>query len=335
MNRRQALAMLGTAAAGASAVAWLGRSGAAPAGTGEVGNVRGLPSEITPNDRFYTVSKNVLSNPTVRPETWRLDVYGLVGRRAALSLDDLRTMPAVDQYATLACISNEVPGRAISNARWKGVRLADVLEAAGGVRRGAVDAVFVCADNYTDSITVEKALDPQTLLVYEMNGEPLPKGHGFPLRAIVPGIYGMKNAKWIEGIEVVERDYLGYWMQRGWSDVAAYQTMSRIDVPREGATLEGLSPHGVGGIAFAGDRGIRAVEISADEGRTWTAAQVKPPLGPFSWSLWGVEWTPASAASYRLTVRATDGTGAAQTDERREPLPDGATGWHTITVTVA
>src|SRR5687768_17628 len=119
MNRRQALAMLGTAAAGAGAFAWLSRSGGAPAGSGEVAGVRGLPSEITPNDRFYTVSKNVLSNPSVRVETWRLDVYGLVGQRAALSFDDLRGMSTVESYATLACISNEVPPTAISNARWK------------------------------------------------------------------------------------------------------------------------------------------------------------------------------------------------------------------------
>jgi DMSO/TMAO reductase YedYZ molybdopterin-dependent catalytic subunit len=334
MNRRQALVILGAGATGAGLIAWLSRD-TTPAGESIVGRVRGLPPEVTPNKRFYSVSKNILVNPTVKPETWRLDVHGLVGSRLALSLDELRAMPVFEQYATLACISNEVPAKAIGNALWKGVRLADVLERAGGPGRGAVDLVFTCADNYTDSIPMAKALEKTTILAYEMNGEPLPKLHGFPLRAVVPGIYGMKNAKWIEAIEIVDHDYRGYWMRRGWSDVATYQTVSRIDVPRAGGQMDAGGAHGVGGIAFAGDRGIRAVEVSADNGRSWMPATVKPALGPYTWVLWALEWTPPAAGTYTLTVRATDGTGTVQPVEKRDPAPDGATGWHSIPVKVA
>jgi hypothetical protein len=294
-----------------------------------------LPSEITPTDRFYTVSKNLLFGPSVDESSWRLDLRGLVGREVSLSLDDLRAVEAVEQVATLACVSNDVPATAIGNATWRGVRLADVLSRAGGLRDGAADLLFVCADNYTDSIPVAKALDPATLLVHEMNGEPLTRRHGSPLRAIVPGIYGMKNAKWIEALEVVDHDYRGYWQRRGWSDVATYQTLSRIDVPRQGAALEGIGPHAVGGIAFAGDRGIQRVEISADGGTSWTDAELKPALSRFSWVLWRLEWLSPGLGSFDLTVRATDGTGAIQTATRQDPAPDGATGWHAIRVEVS
>lgn len=334
MDRRQALIALGATAAGAALLQWLGASSSMTPSTGGDWGGR-LPPEITPTDRFYTVSKNLLFGPSVDESDWRLDVHGLVGREVALSLDDLRNEAPVDQAATLACISNEVPATAIGNATWRGLRLADVLRRAGGLREGAVDLVFVCADNYTDSIPVAKALDPATLLAYEMNGEPLTRARGYPLRAIVPGIYGMKNAKWIEAIEVVDRDYLGYWQRRGWSDVATYQTLSRIDVPRPNASLEGTGPHTVGGIAFAGDRGIARVELSADAGTTWQPAELKPALSQFSWVLWRLDWRPPTPGSYELTVRATDGTGEVQTAARQDPAPDGATGWHTVGVEVS
>jgi DMSO/TMAO reductase YedYZ molybdopterin-dependent catalytic subunit len=201
MNRRQALSALGVATVGTGLLGWLGGRGGGMALASGASASAGLVPEVTPSDRFYTVSKNFLFSPSVRVADWRLDVHGLVARTLALSYDDLAAMPAVEQYATLACISNEVPATAIGNASWRGVRLCDVLDRAGGVSDAAVDLVFVCADNYTDSIPIAKALDPATLLVYAMNDEPLPRAHGYPLRAIVPGIYGMKNAKWIEALD--------------------------------------------------------------------------------------------------------------------------------------
>ncbi len=335
MNRRQALSALGAATVGAGLLQWVGGSSSMTPGNAGLEWGGRLPLVVTPNDRFYTVSKNFLFGPSVDVDAWRLDVHGLVGRRATLSVDDLRAMPGVEQYATLACISNGVPAKAIGNALWRGVRLRDVIDAAGGVQPGAVDLVFVCADNYTDSIPIDKALDPTTLLVYEMNGETLPKNHGFPLRAVVPGIYGMKNTKWIEALEVVDHDYRGYWMRRGWSDVATYRTLSRIDLPKAGATLEGGGPYVVGGVAFAGDRGINAVELSTDSGATWVTAEVKPALGLFSWVLWKLDWRPPAPGEYELTVRAVDGSGIPQTADTADPAPDGATGWHAVDVSVA
>ncbi len=197
----------------------------------------GLSAAFTDADLFYTVSKNKLFDPRIDAGGWSLEVNGLVGKSLSLTLDDLRAMPTVESAVTLGCISNGVPARAIGNARWTGVRLRDVLERAGGVDQAAVDLVWICADNYTDSIPVATALDDDTLLVWGMNGEPLPQAHGAPVRAIVPGIYGMKHAKWIEAIELIAGDHKGYWQRVGWSDTAPFMTLSRFDMPRMGDTL--------------------------------------------------------------------------------------------------
>src|SRR5262249_14736666 len=158
---------------------------------------------------------------------WRLEVGGLGENPFSLDYDEIRSMPAVDQYATLCCISNEVGGDLIGNAKWRGVRLKDLLSRAG-LRPGTVDVELPAEDNYTDSMPVDRAVQEGTILAYEMNDQPLMAEHGFPLRLIVPGIYGMKNVKWIKGIEAVDFDYKGYWQRRGWNDRAEYKTMSRI-----------------------------------------------------------------------------------------------------------
>ena len=295
---------------------------------------RGQTPEVTPPGDHYQVSKNFLfSDPRVALDGWRLDVHGLVSRPLALSLGDLRAMPVVEEYATLACVGNNVPARAISTALWTGVRLADVLVEAGVGTGSAGDVVFTAADNYTDSVPLSRALHPGTLLAYEMNGQPLPREHGAPLRAIVPGIYGMKNVKWIESIELVAGDYRGYWQQRGWSDSALYQTLARIDEPRQGDTLSAGAAHEICGIAFAGERGIVKVEVwlGADDRATTT---LRRPLSPYSWVLWNYNWQPRRSGRYVINARAYDATGTPQIVEPRPNFPDGATGLHTVEIAV-
>jgi DMSO/TMAO reductase YedYZ molybdopterin-dependent catalytic subunit len=315
-----------------SAVAFIGWGEGArvSGGSGIFPDIDGLSREVTPVSSFYHVSKNVF-DPDGPPPDWRLEVAGLVERPRAYTIEELRALPAAEAYATLACISNWVGGDLMGNALWRGVPLGAILGDAG-IREGAVDVVFTALDDYTDSLPVERAVQPGSLLAYEMNGEPLDATHGSPLRAIVPGIYGMKNVKWIRRIEVVASDYKGYWQRRGWDDRAEYQTMSRVDVARAGRAGE---PAVAAGIAFAGDRGISRVEVSTDGGRTWGDAEVRPPLSPNCWALWQFTWTPSRAGGYRVVARATDGRGQTQTERRAPPAPSGATGWHGVDVTVS
>jgi DMSO/TMAO reductase YedYZ molybdopterin-dependent catalytic subunit len=294
--------------------------------------VPGLSPEITPNERFYVVSKNFFRDPEINETSWRLEVGGFVQHPLTFTLEQIKALPQTAQYFTLQCISNEVGGDLMGNAHWRGVSLQEVLERAG-LRAGAVDIVLHSADGYTDSIPLAKAMQKDTVLAYEMNGDVLPRNHGFPVRLLVPDIYGMKNVKWVTKIEVVEYDFKGYWMQRGWSDVATMNTTSRIDVPRNRSFLR-AGPNLIGGVAVAGQRGIGQVEVSTDGGITWDVATVKAPLGPNSWSLWLYRWeAPDDAVAERkILVRATDDTGALQTSVVRETIPDGATGYHTIAV---
>ncbi len=296
--------------------------------------VPGLSPEVTPNDRFYVVSKNLIRDPVVNEYSWRLEIAGLVERPMTLTYEDLKALPAASQYFTLQCISNEVGGSLIGNALWRGVPLADVLRQAG-VKAGAVDVALRAADDYTDSIPIRKAMEPSTMLAYEMNGELLPKVHGFPARLLVPDIYGMKNVKWITKVDVIEYDLKGYWQTKGWDDTATMHTTSRIDLPRGRSNLT-AGENFVGGVAVAGARGIRTVEVSTDGGASWAPAAIKPALGPNSWVLWLYRWElPEADPERRLLVRATDGTGVLQTSEVRDTLPEGSSGYHAITVRLA
>lgn len=325
---RRTVRALAVALAGSGAASWLG--GAAAWGQSVFSRIRGLPPEVTPNGEFYTVSKNFF-DPNVDPRRWWLEVSGLVEHPYRLTLDELRSLPSVSRFHTFECISNPVGGDLIGNARWKGVRLRDLLDRARP-KAAARRVVFWCADGYHTALPLEDVADPDCFLAYEMNGEALPKAHGFPLRAVIPGLFGMKNPKWITKIELTDKDHLGYWESRGWSDEAVVKTMSKFTTPTPGAAV----PRGdvmVGGVAYAGDRGISAVEVSFDDGRTWHRASVKPPLGKHTWVLWATLWE-ARPGRYVLKVRARDGLGTLQDSRPRPPLPEGATGYHTITVTV-
>jgi DMSO/TMAO reductase YedYZ molybdopterin-dependent catalytic subunit len=295
--------------------------------------IRGLPPEVTPNDRFYVVSKNAAGlDPRVDVSRWRLEITGLVGSPVRLTYDEIRAMPSVTRYHTLECISNEVGGDLIGNALWKGVRFRDLIQRAGGVGPRAIRFALRCADGYTEGIPVADAMQPDVMLAYEMNGETLPRAHGFPVRLLIPGLFGMKNVKWLTRIEATSAHFTGYWQASGWSDEAVVKTTSVFRVPDQARLPAGEVE--MGGIAYSGDRGIQEVEVSTDGGRTWARAEIKKPLGPYTWVLWAAVWRPERPGEYVLKVRARDGTGLLQTAQEAPPLPDGASGHHTIRVRV-
>ena len=289
--------------------------------------------EITPTESFYHISKNFF-DPSPGSKDWKLEILGLVDNPYSLTYEQLTALPSVDVTTGMMCISNPVGGGLIGNAKWKGVRLADLLEKAKP-KKNALELAFSAVDGYTDSITLKKALDPDVVLVWEMNGAPLTSQHGFPARLLVPGIYGMKHVKWITWIELVDHDFKGFWQEpsQGWSDPAPVNTMSRIDLPSSGSLAVNKKTT-ISGIAFAGDRSISKVEISTDGGKSWNEAYVKSPLSGTSWVVWGYEWTPTAAGKYTVQVRATDGDGKLQAAKKTDPYPNGATGYHSVTYRV-
>jgi DMSO/TMAO reductase YedYZ molybdopterin-dependent catalytic subunit len=288
-----------------------------------------LVPEVTPVDSFYITTKNFI-DPTVNGDSWKLDFRGMVDKPYSINLKELQAMPSVDRIETLACISNPIGGSLIGNARWKGVNFAELIKRAGP-QKGVVDVIVRGADGYADSFPIEAALNNECVLVYQMNGAALTQKHGYPARLLVPGIYGMKNCKWITQVELVNDDFKGYWESQGWSDVAHYQTLSRIDYPDSNRIP--AKPIYVGGVAFAGDRGIKRVEVSTDGGNTWNEAALRRPMAKYTWTLWTYPWLPKEG-TYTLKVRATDGTGQVQPADIQDTFPDGATGYHTIQVRV-
>jgi DMSO/TMAO reductase YedYZ molybdopterin-dependent catalytic subunit len=294
--------------------------------------IDGLTSEVTPNRLHYTVDESII-DPDIDADSWRLRVGGLVGRPLQLGYHDLLAMPAVEQFVTLQCISNLIGDDLVSTAKWTGVPLRAVLAQAGGVSPRAVRVVFHAVGGYSDSLPVAKALEETTVVAYGMNGRSLPRAHGYPARIIVPGIYGMKNVKWLQRIDVVDYDYRGYWQRSdGWDNLAVIKTASRIDVPAELAAVDGSVT--VAGLAWAGDRGIRRVEVSVDGGRTWTPAILRRALAPATWRQWRLPWQPARSGRVTLKVRAVDGHGDLQTATPAPPHPSGASGYHEVVVVV-
>jgi DMSO/TMAO reductase YedYZ molybdopterin-dependent catalytic subunit len=290
---------------------------------------------ITPNDLFYCVTKNVV-DPRVDVDLWHLEIGGLVQNPATWRFQDLLGFEPTTQETTLMCISNGLDAGLISNAVWKGFPLRDLLDQAG-VFSGAARVRLQAVDNYIDTISLEKAMEPTTLLAYEMNGAPLPDRHGYPLRVIVPGYFGEKNVKWLTRIEVTDAKAKGFYETQGWGPDFIVPTRSRIDVPEEWSSLslgKLTAPIEVKGIAFGGDRGVSRVEFSFDTGNTWSDAKIYYSGNPLAWSLWKTHWTPTAPGDYTLVVRATDGEGHVQEwDEGRGPF-SGTAGLHTIGVRV-
>ena len=286
--------------------------------------------EVTPTEEFYYVSKDILDDPRVDTKTWKLEIKGQVAHPYTLTYDQLKSLPRIERYHTLECISNEVGGNLMSNALFVGTSLADVAQRAG-ITAGASELIFTAADGYSDSISLSLALDPRSLIVYEINGEQLPIPHGFPARLLVPGLYGMKNGKWLTSLTLGTGGYTGYWEERGWTRTANVKTTTRIDLPLDGDTLA-ARPTFITGVAYAADRGIARVDVSVDAGATWHAATLRRPLGALTWTLWEFPWRP-EPGGYYIVARAVELNGDVQTPEEEAPIPNGATGYHVIHVT--
>jgi DMSO/TMAO reductase YedYZ molybdopterin-dependent catalytic subunit len=299
---------------------------------------------VTPNNDFFVVTKNAVQDPIVDAATWRLVLEGEVNNPVQVDYRTLRALPSVDVTKTLECISNFTAACTmtsfgcdlLSTASWRGARLTDVLALAGGLKPTAVGLACLAADEFSAGLPMSVALDPEALIVYEMNGQPLPREHGFPVRMLVPGRYGMKNPKWLVAIRAMTREYAGYYEQRNWNKDGIVKTMSRIDTPAEGATLS-PGEQRVAGIAYAGDRGISMVEFStSSDSSEWQPARILEPMaGKDAMVRWEASFEVPPTGMVMLTVRATDGTGQLQTEEFQLPQPDGASGRDSITVVAA
>lgn len=351
-SRRQFLRLTGGVALGAVVVGTTGRvfarsraaietarqnltlavtSGSKPAGV-DVG-LAGIASWRTSQQRFYRID-TALSVPQILPSEWRLRVHGSVDREITLTYQDLLDRHLTEAWVTLCCVSNEVGGDLISNAWWSGIRIADVL-AEAGVSADA-DAVLSTSD---DGWTCGTPLGPLTddrnaLLAIAMNGEPLTPEHGFPVRMVVPGLYGYVSAtKWVVDLEVTRfADFEAFWTGNGWSEEGPVKTQSRIDVPMGGTTVK-TGQVAVGGIAWAQHTGVAKVEVRVDEG-AWQEAKLGSDPTTDSWRQWSYVWA-ATTGDHQIQVRATDASGYTQTGDEADVVPDGATGWHTIDVTVS
>jgi DMSO/TMAO reductase YedYZ molybdopterin-dependent catalytic subunit len=306
---------------------------AAPLPSGAEIDVAGITPLVVPNRDFYRIDTSLLT-PRLTVEDWTLTVDGMVERPFSIDYDELLGMPLVEQYVTIACVSNEVGGDLVGNALWRGARLRDLLDRAG-VQDGATQVIGRSFDGWTAGFPTAwlDAPDREALVAVAMNGDPLPPEHGYPARLIVPGLYGYVSAtKWLSNIQLTTLEAVnGYWVPLGWAKEAPILTQSRIDVPRGGASLAaGMQP--VAGVAWAPDRGVAAVEVQVDDG-SWQPAELSAPISDATWVQWFFRWQ-APAGSHTLRVRATDGDGQVQTDQVTRPAPDGARGRHTIQVTV-
>ncbi len=312
------------------------RNALAPAPTDVSVGVEGVAPFVTPNADFYRID-TALTVPQVPTEGYELRVTGMVERELRLGFEDLLRRDVVEHDITLTCVSNTIGGELIGNARWTGVRL-DELLAEAGLQPGATQVVGRSIDGYTCGFPIEAATDGRNALVaFGMNGEPLPLEHGFPVRLIVPGLYGYVSAtKWLIEIELTTFDeFQQYWVPRGYADRAPIKLMSRIDSVDGLGTLtrtaDGMAA--IGGVAWAQTRGIRAVEVQLDDG-PWQACELGAALNDDTWRQWAFRWTPTTTGRTSIRCRATDGDGVIQTDERSEPLPNGASGHHQIVVFV-
>ncbi len=305
----------------------------APPPEAQFTGISNLTPIVVPNDEFYRID-TALVVPRPDPETWRLSITGMVDNELSFSLDDLAAMPLYEDYVTISCVSNEVGGDLVGNAKWTGVRLVDLLDQAG-VQSSAEQLFSRSVDGWTCGFPVELAFDGRDPLVaIGMNGEPLPPSHGFPARLIVPGLYGYVSAtKWVEEIELTSWEGVdGYWVPRGWAKEAPIKTQSRIDHPRRGQEVPG-DPVVLAGVAWAPTRGIEKVEVQLDDGPR-VEAELTTPLSGKAWVQWRAE-VQAAPGNHDARVRATDGDGVTQTAEESRPAPDGATGHHEIRFNVA
>jgi DMSO/TMAO reductase YedYZ molybdopterin-dependent catalytic subunit len=298
--------------------------------------VEGVTPLVVPNDRFYRID-TALITPSVDAATWRLRVHGLVDHEVSLSYTELADLPLLEQYVTIACVSNEVGGNLVGNAKWTGVRLREVL-AMAGVQSAATQLVGRSVDGWTAGMPTAWVMDParEPMIALQMNDAPLPKNHGYPARLIVPGLYGYVSAtKWLAELELTTLEaFNGYWVPLGWSKNGPILTQSRIDVPHDGQGVAAARVP-IAGVAWAPDRGVTRVEVAIDG--EWHDAQLSTPISKATWVQWLYAWDAAASGpgDHVIEVRATDGTGQVQTADRTPPAPDGARGHQTIRVRVS
>ena len=300
-----------------------------PAGADLSTEVAGITPLIVPNNEFYQIDTALLT-PIVDTASWQLRVHGMVDRETTLTWDELVQLPLFEQYVTIACVSNEIGGKLVGNAKWTGVRLREVLDMAG-VQAGATQLVGRSVDGWTAGMPTAWVMNParEPMIAVRMNDEPLPPNHGFPARLIVPGLYGYVSAtKWLAELELTTLEaFDGYWVPLGWSKEAPILTQSRIDTPRPGSVAVGQVP--IAGIAWAPDRGISKVEVAIDG--VWQEARLSSPISDATWVQWVFDWD-ATAGRHQIQVRATDGSGETQPEQRTPPAPDGARGWMSVDV---
>lgn len=295
-------------------------------------DIEGLSPFTTPNIAFYRID-TALVVPQIPAEDWSLRIHGMVDNELELTYDDLLSRPMIETDITMTCVSNEVGGKLVGNARWLGVRLADLLEEAG-VQDGATQIVGRSFDGWNNGFPTENALDGRDAIVaVGMNGAPLPIEHGFPARIVVPGLYGYVSAtKWVTELELTRlEDFDGYWVKRTWAKEAPIKTQSRIDTPK-GLAKVPPGKTAVAGVAWAQLRGIAKVEVRVDDGE-WVEARLADEVNVTTWRQWVHEWD-ATPGRHTITVRATDTEGELQPEERMAPIPEGAAGWHNVVVLV-
>lgn len=317
---------------------WMnGLSSAAPAADVkqyEALGARAALEAITPNGDFYVTSKG--SAPAVDASAWKLTVDGLVERPFTLSYFELLALAPLERELTLECIGNGIGGSQIGNARWTGTALKPLLERA----RPKPEATHVAiwgADGLSTGHPLERVWREENFIAYRMNGDDLPRAHGYPARVFIPGKFGMKQPKWLTRIELVDHPYTGYWERWGWSDECERWAHARATGLRDGATLTrpNTGPIELAGYALGNLDGIRAVEISFDDGQSWRAAQIFSNPSPLVWTFWKYAWGDARPGTYRLRLRATDGQGRVEGYEPRHSFPGGATGQQVLKIHVA
>jgi DMSO/TMAO reductase YedYZ molybdopterin-dependent catalytic subunit len=332
LNRRNFLLMIGGSVAGVAASPPGHIAGAAQGHIQMIdphfGSTTFDQPIITARQDFFAHSYKG-SIPAINIADWSLSIDGLVDART-FTLNHLRGLPAVEDLRTIACIGNPVGGSMIANARFRGLRFADLLH---GIRPEATHVKFSASDGYQTAVPLEYVMHPDTILAYEMNSEPLSAEHGYPLRMLIPGVYGQKMPKWITNIEFIDYPFQGYWESHGWSDAALVKTHAIIISPRERAQIDdGIA---VQGVAFAGLRDITNVEIRVDGGE-WMAANLLHGPSSLMWTQWYLDWLPEALGTFAIEARATDSDGFTQHEDAPPPFSSraGTSGIHRIIVEV-
>jgi len=285
---------------------------------------------ITPNEDFYNVSLYPGYEANVREDRWRLEVSGLEGRYFKMSYDELIKLERRRVFKTFMCVGNEVGGSSIGNAEWTVTPLEPIVEKVLGQKRDGLRVVFYALDQFYSSIPLDVALSAQSFIAYQMNGEPLPRSHGYPARVLLPNVYGMKQPRWLSKIEVTDRSESGYWEKRGWSSACDVKMTARIDSAisqKEGRWL-------VTGIAYCGGQAVDSVEVSFDEGESWHVSKITSERLPNAWSTWEFLWEPSAKGEHLLSARVRDAVGARQIEGYTGGFPSGSTGFHRVIVRV-